>query len=186
MLAAALVAGACGGPGNNSSPTPTAAPSPSPDTHLKEPARADVVYSTLVERGLQLIGTNASRGRDPVAVINATYSGWPLVFLQYQNSGTRRQLAPIRAGEAPRRGDPPFTFGGLNMVVAWGPKVDNRVPRSATKAQLDAAAKLAVELDRLIGPLVERSTQPVAPKPAPSKPIVTPRPSATPRPSKTP
>jgi hypothetical protein len=186
VLAAALMSAACGGPPSSSSPTPSAAPSPTPDTHLKEPARADVIYSTLVERGLQLVGTNASRGSDPVAVINATYGGWPLVFVQYRSAGTRQQRAPVKPGEAPRKGDPPFTFAGLNMIVQWGPKVDNRAPRSATKTQLDAATKLAAELDRLIGPLVERSTQPVAPKPAPTRPAVTPRPAATPRPTKTP
>jgi hypothetical protein len=185
LLAAALAAAACGGPGANSSPTPTAAPSPTPDSHLREPARADVIYSTLVERGLQLIGTNASRGRDPEAVINGTYAGWPLVLLQYQSSGTRFQLTKFKNGDAPGKGDPPFTFAGLNVVVKWGPSVDRRVPqRSATKAQIDAATTLAVELDRLIGPLAEKSIQRVSPQLATPRPA-TPKP-ATPRPSNAP
>jgi hypothetical protein len=135
----------------------------------------DVIYSTLVERGLQLIGTNASRGRDPQAVINGTYAGWPLVLLQYQSSGTRQQLTKFKNGDAPGKGDAPFTFAGLNVVVEWGPQVDGRVPqRSATKAQIDAATTLALELDRLIGPLAEKSIQRVAPQLATPQPTVKP------------
>ena len=124
-----------------------------------------MVYTTLGQRGLSLIGTNASRGGDPVAVINANYGGWPLVLLQYRSSQTRQRLNPVTNGQAPRAGDPPFTFAGMNVVVKWGPETDGRRPRAASKPQLDAAIMLATELDRLIGPLAERSTQPAAPKP---------------------
>jgi hypothetical protein len=188
VLAAVFVASACNGPSANSSPTPTAAPSPTPDSHLREPARADVIYSMLFERGLTLIPTNASVGRDPERVINATYAGWPLVLLQYRTSGTRQQLTPIKAGESPGKGDAPFTFAGLNVVVEWGPKIDNRAPRFANSAQVESARTLAAELDRLIGPLAERSTQPVAPRlatPAPTAKPATPAPTRrppTPRP----
>lgn len=178
LLAGLLVAGACGGPSANSSPTPTPAPSPTPDSHLREPARADVIYSTLFERGLTLIPTNASVGRDPERVINATYAGWPLVLLQYRTSVTRQQLDPLKAGDAPRKGDAPFTFAGLNVVVEWGPRIDGRVPRFANSSQVESARTLAAELDRLIGPLAERSTQPVAPRLA--TPVPTARPTAKP------
>ena len=165
LLAAILLVSACGGPAGSGSPSPSPTPKPTPNPHLKEPAQAETVYSTLVERGLSLIGTNASRGRDPVAVINATYSGWPLVLTQYRSAATRQKLQPVRNGQAPKKGDPPFTLAGLNLVIEWGPRTDNRLPRAATKAQLTEAQKLAAELDRLIGPLAERSTQPAAPKP---------------------
>ena len=155
---------ACGGPGASGSASPSPTPKPTPNPHLKEPAQAETVYSTLVQRGLLLIGTNASRGRDPVAVINATYSGWPLVLVQYRSTATRQKLHPLRNGEAVKRSDPPFTFAGLNLVVEWGPRTDRRLPRAVSKAQLAEAQKLAAELDRLIGPLAERSTQPAAPK----------------------
>jgi hypothetical protein len=166
LLAAVLVVSACGGPGANGSPSPSPTPKPTPNPHLKEPAQAETVYSTLVQRGLSLIGTNASRGRDPVAVINATYSGWPLVLVQYRSGVTRSKLHPLRNGEAVKKSDPPFTFAGLNLVIEWGPRTDNRLPRAVSKAQLTEAQKLAAELDRLIGPLAERSTQAAAPKPA--------------------
>jgi hypothetical protein len=165
LLSVVLAVSACGGPGTGSSPSPSPTPKPTPNPHLKDPAQAETIYSTLLQRGLSLIGTNASRGRDPVAVINATYSGWPLVLVQYRSTATRQRLHPLRNGEAVKRSDPPFTFAGLNLVVEWGPRTDNRVPRAVPKAMLTEAQKLAVELDRLIGPLAERSTQPAAPKP---------------------
>jgi hypothetical protein len=164
LLVALLVLAACGGPGAQGSPTASASAEATPDPHLREPARADVIYSTLVQRGLGLIGTNASRGKDPVAVINATYAGWPLVLTQYRTSDTRNKLFPIKSAESPKKGDPPFIFAGLNVVIKWGPEVDGKAPRPATKSQVEDAGKLATELDRLIGPLLERSVFPVAPK----------------------
>jgi hypothetical protein len=175
LVAAALLVAACGGSAGTSSPTPAPSPKPTPNPHLKEPARADTIYSTLVERGLGLIGTNASRGRDPAATINATYAGWPLVLIQYRSSQTRLKLHRIRSNQMPGRGDPPFTFAGMNVVVEWGPTVDGRVPRAVTKTQLADAQRLAAELDRLIGPLAERAAQSALPRAArPARPSPTP------------
>ena len=165
VLAVGLLAAACGG-GGAASPSPRpAAPRPTPNPHLREPARAETIYSTLIARGLQLIGTNASRGRDPAAVINATYAGWPLVLAEYRSSASRRRLEPIAPGRPPGPGDPPFAFAGLNLVIVWGPRLERRTPGPPPAAYVAAAVRIAAELDRLIGPLAERSSRPVAPRP---------------------
>jgi hypothetical protein len=98
-------------------------------------------------------------------VINAVYAGWPLVVTQYRSSASRKRLEPIVSARPPGPGDPPFAFAGLNLVIEWGPRLERRRPGAPAPAYLAAAARLAAELDRLIGPLAERSTRRVAPRP---------------------
>ncbi len=165
VLVVGLLTAACGGGGAASpSAAPRGAPQRTPNPHLREPARAQTIYSTLITRGLELIGTNASRGRDPAAVINATYAGWPLVLVEYRSSASRRKLEPVAPGRPPAPGDPPFAFAGLNLVVEWGPRLERRRPGTPPRNQVAAAVRLAAELDRVIGPLLERSARPVAPR----------------------
>ena len=97
-------------------------------------------------------------------MINATYAGWPLVLVEYRSSASRKRLEPITPGRPPGPGDPPFAFAGLNLVIEWGPRLERRRPGPPPATYLAAAVRLAAELDRLIGPLAERSARLVAPK----------------------
>jgi hypothetical protein len=124
------------------------------------------------------VGTNAVAGADPVMRINATYAGAPLAIVAYTSTARRQHLFPMRNDAAPGPGDPPYTFAGLNLVVLFGPSSVGSKPPSGT-ALAGPAASLAAELDRLAGPLIERSTVRVAPtpKPTPARGLT---PSATP------
>ena len=158
-----LVTGCSGGNAATSPSAPPTAPRATPNPHLREPARVATIYGTLGQRGIPLVGTNAVRGTDPVVVINATYDGWPLVFTEYRSSATRGRLSGIRT-RVPGPNDAPFTFAGMNVVVHWGPRLPGRRPAAPPAPRVKAAAKLAAELHRLIGPLSERSARPVAPR----------------------
>lgn len=170
LILAALLGACFGGPSPSPSSSPTLAPTPSPDPRLAEPAKAAEVYSKLVAAGLRLVGTNAQQGTEPQARINATYAGWPLAFVQYSSSAARARLAPLRAGAKPGAGDPAYTFAGLNIVIFWGPQRAGSLPAAADAKRVESARALARELDRLIGPLVERSASRVSPTAAPASP----------------
>jgi hypothetical protein len=169
FVAAALVAisllAACG---ETAAPSPSAAvatarPTPTPDSHLTDPAAGSEVYSLLNKAGLGLVGTNALTGREPRNTYNATYAGWPLSLLEYSSATTRAKAQNFRDGVAPTKGTPPFTFAGQNIVVFWGPIEDGVTPPEPDAGRLDAATKLAVALDAVVGPLQERSSSRVSP-----------------------
>ncbi len=169
LVAATLVAlsllAACG---ETVAPSPSAAvatprPTPSPDAHLTDPASGSEVYTRLNRAGLGLVGTNALAGKEPRIAYNATYAGWPLSLLEFSSGTTRAKALPFRDGVAPAKGSPPFTFAGQNIVVLWGPFAAGAVPPQPDAAHLDAATKLAVALDAIVGPLQERSSSRVSP-----------------------
>lgn len=169
LLAATLVAvsllAACG---ETAAPSPSVAaatprPTPTPDTHLSDPAAGSEVYSFLNKAGLGLVGTNALTGNEPRNTYNATYAGWPLSLLEYSSATTRAKGLPFRDGVAPTKGSPPFTFAGQNIVVLWGPVTDGAAPPQPDASHLEAATKLAVALDAVVGPLQERSSSRVSP-----------------------
>jgi hypothetical protein len=169
ILAATLVAmsllAACG---ETAAPSPSVAaatprPTPTPDTHLTDPAAGSEVYTFLNRAGLGLVGTNALTGNEPRNTYNATYAGWPLSLLEYSSATTRAKAQPFRDGIAPTKGSPPFTFAGQNIVVLWGPAQDGAVPPQPDPSHLEAATRLAVALDAVVGPLQERSSSRVSP-----------------------
>ncbi|HET7027985.1 MAG TPA: hypothetical protein VFI28_09865 [Candidatus Limnocylindrales bacterium] len=96
-LAAALAIGACSGAAPSAPPSraPAATPAPTLDPHLAEPASVDVVFSKLSAAGLRIVGNNADRGSEPVARINATYAGWPLILSQYSSAAAARKATGL-------------------------------------------------------------------------------------------
>lgn len=172
---------ACGG----STPSPSAGisqatPKPTGDPHLRDPAQIGQVYRALREQGLNIVGTTARAGKDPVSTVTGTYAGWPLRLSQYASTRSRLGLVPFKDRDLPKRGDSPFMFAGLNIVVEWGPVLPNRAPPAATPAQLRAATRLANELNLLVGPIAQRTASPV--ELAPTGPQASPdaSPSASP------
>jgi hypothetical protein len=174
-LAAMLLLSSCIGGGPSPSTGPTAQPTPAttPDPHLVDPATVDDIYRKLRQAGVQVIGTNAQQGVDPVARINGSFDNWPLSLAQYTSTTARAKLVPYRDGAAPSLEEAPYTFGGLNIAVMFGPLVPSAKPAAVPPDKVASATRLAAELDRLIGPLVERSPGRVSPvavaaSPAPS------------------
>jgi len=141
----------------------TPRPTPTPDTHLADPAPGSDVYTWLNKAGLGLVGTNALTGREPRNTYNATYAGWPLSLLEFSSATTRAKALPFRDGVKPGKGTPPFTFAGQNIVVLWGPIDDGVAPAPPDASHLEAATRLAVALDAVVGPLQERSSSRVSP-----------------------
>jgi hypothetical protein len=169
LLAATLVAisllAACGG---TTAPSPSAAeasprPTPTPDSHLSDPASGSEVYTRLNRAGLGLVGTNALTGKEPRNTYNATYAGWPLSLLEFSSATTRAKAMPFRDGAGPTKGSPPFTFAGQNIVVLWGPLEEGARPPEPDPTHIEAATKLAIALDAVVGPLQERSSSRVSP-----------------------
>jgi hypothetical protein len=185
LISLILSLAACGGSRASTSPTPRpATPAPTVDPRLPDPTSADAVYVALQAAGLGNIGTNAEAGTDPVKLINATYAGRPLVIVGYSSDAARLRLAKVADGSAPGRGDAPYTFAALNLVLEFGAGVASATPPSPDVAEIAAARALAAVLDRLIGPLTERSSQRVSPRP-PATPSPAPPSSRAPTPAAT-
>jgi hypothetical protein len=183
LVALALALAACtGAPAATAPPaTPTPAPTPTRDPHLTDPTTADDLFRALRMLEIEIQGTNAQHGADPVARINATYAGWPVALAQYSSTAARAKFEPYRNGAAPSLDQPPYTFSGLNIAVRFGPIEKGAEPAPVSDDKIAAAKELAEALDRLIGPVNERSMSHVAPiptpKPSPGASPVSPAPS---------
>jgi hypothetical protein len=107
------------------------------------------------------VGTNAKAGTDPVTTIVATYGGWPLKLAEYTSTHARMQAVPFENREVPKKGMAPYLFAGLNLAVEFGPAHAGTQPPAPDNQQLRAATSLANELNRLVGPIGQRSVVPV-------------------------
>jgi hypothetical protein len=144
-------------------PTPAPTPLVTPDPHLADPAAADVVYRALVAAGLRVTANTASSspGREPVKQINATLGSWPLIVSEFSTSAALRKAVTFDPRKGPGRGDAAFALAGLNILVEYGPKATNVVPKAVPAERLNDAEALGRALDRLLGPLSQRSVQPL-------------------------
>jgi hypothetical protein len=177
-LAIVLALAACGAaPTPTPILTPSPTPSPTPDPHLADPTTVDEVYRRLREAGIAVVGTNAQQGVEPVVRINATFDGWPLALAQYSSTTARAKLVPFRDGAAPSVEEAPYTFAGINIAVHYGPILHAAKPGAVPPDKFASATRLAAELDRLIGPLAERSAGRVSPVPRAATPPPSPAPS---------
>lgn len=169
-------------------PPPTiiavATPLVTPDPHLTAPASVDEIFRLLGGAGLRITPNTASGGprEEPVKRINATFASWPLVLSEFTSAEALREIGRFDVRKPPGRGESPYVLAGLNILVEFGPKVTNGArppipepPRQAAFLQLVAA------LDPLLGPLAQRSVQPV---PLPTATAL-PRPSGSATPAAT-
>ena len=176
VLVVAFVVVACGG---NSTPSPSLVPSPSATpvapTHLTEPASINTVFTKIDSAGLNVKANNADQppSGEPRKRINATYAGWPLILSEYSSSAALKTAGRFDPSAKPVADDPPYAFAGLNILVEYGP----RTPQKPGVPELrfhSAAIALILVLDPLIGPLQQRSVDPlplrgaIAPTPSPS------------------
>lgn len=161
-LVAVLLAG-CGESATPAPPTPTPAPTVAAVIRLTEPASAAEVFDALLAAGLAISPNNASGGsdREPREVINATFEGWPLTLSAYSSAAALAEVGGFEPDRAPGKGDPPYRFAGLNVLVAFGPAVDDRQPVAPDPRFASAAQELARALDPVIGPLAQSSVEPV-------------------------
>jgi hypothetical protein len=164
MLSAALVVGC----GTTAVPSlaPTVPPTPLiiPDPHLTEPASVDDVIRALTGSGLRITPNMASTGPggEPVKRVNTTYSDWPLVLTQFSSSAALREVGEFDASEPPVRGESPYIIVGLNIMIEFGPHSTNdRTPAPPSEQKRAAAVALVAALHPLLGPLAQRSTDPV-------------------------
>jgi len=184
IVVIALVAAACGGAASPS-PEPSPTPTPTPDPHLADPADVQDVYKALVRAGLDISVNNASgggAGKEPRRRYAASLGGWPLELIEYSSTAAREADFGYVSGSPPEKGNPPYTFAGLNIAVTFGP--DNRkvVPEVPDKRYQDVAQELGDTLDIYLGPLSQRTVTALS-LPAPS-PSPSPEASASAKPSR--
>jgi hypothetical protein len=165
---------------------PSAAPTPviTPDPHLKAPVTADQLYSLLAQAKLGIVPNNANLGHGNPAIvkqINADLHSWPLRITQFRSADALARTLAWKSGDAPRAGEAPYAFAGLNVLVQYGP-INTKAPSQPEQARQDAAAAIVAILDPLLWPLSQHSVTPVATRtPAPvATPAPTTRPSAKP------
>lgn len=187
VAAFALVAGlvaACG-PGGSGAASPSPQPTPliTPNPHLAEPASVDDVYQELAKAGLRITANTATIGTDGITVkrINATYANWPLVLTEFKSTNALQIAARFDSGQPPRQGESPYMIAGMNILLEFGPHSTNdKTPAPPETDKVDAALDLVRALHPLVGPLEQRSTQPL---PLPTQ-MPTPAPAtASPRPT---
>jgi hypothetical protein len=182
VLAAGLVA-ACGPAAPASLPvTPRPTPLITPDPHLSEPVSIDEVYKLLDQAGLRITANTATLGTDGITIkrINATYADWPLVLTQYSSSAALLADAKFDTSKPPRLGESPYNMAGLNILAEFGPHSTNdRTPAPPSADKREAAIALAEAMDPLLGPLSQRSTEPL-PLPTPLTTPAPPTPTALP------
>ncbi len=191
LVVVTAIAVACGSAAPTP-PPPTTAPTPTatPDPHLSEPASVDRVYTELRKAGLSIAANNGDSGTEPVARLNLTYDGWPLILEQYSSTEALRTKSGFVADRLPEFGDAAYTFAGMNILAMYGPQVQNTAPALPEARFIAAAGKLVAALYPLIGPLQQRSVAPVdlpgafaSPSPSPTP---TPKPTTKPKPTKKP
>jgi hypothetical protein len=136
--------------------------------------------------GLKIIPNTASEGSDPIKRITATYADWPLVLSEFSSAHALQTVGKFDPDRKLSRGEAPYILVGLNIMVEYGPRDTNDpAPTPADARQLKALMALVAALDPLLGPLTQRSIQPVAlPTPIPTPtPVPTPTPDPTPNPA---
>jgi hypothetical protein len=167
VAVAAVTAALAGcGPSSPPSPPPAAAATPliTPDPHLTAPASVDAVFRWMGSHGIRITPNTASGGTngEPVKVISATYDDWPLVLTQFTTADALRRVAKFDPKTRPQRGEAPYILAGMNILVEFGPQSTNdATPTKADPARRAALEALVATLDPLLGPLSQRSIDPI-------------------------
>ncbi len=181
VAVAVLIAGvvvACGSAASSATPrppTPSPYAFPTPWPPFTTPPTADQVYLALLADRIEILPTTASsgaNGKDPIKQIDGTYKGLPITIGQYKTAATLKAATKWKPGATPKAGESAAAFIGQDILVRWGPAVGPTVT-TLTDAQVTEALALRSALERLLGPLTDRTIVPVA--------VATPIPSASPR-----
>jgi hypothetical protein len=146
--------------------TASAAPMPivTPNPHLPTPATAQQVFNGLGHAGLRVTAHTASSGEADGAIVTkifATYLGWPLDVTQFRTAQGLTDAVTWTSGEPPKKGDPPVTLAGGNILVIWGPINAGRVPDQLDDRQKAGLQPLVSALEALLSPLHTRSSVPI-------------------------
>lgn len=200
MIGAALVVGACGS--TPATPNPTTAtslppiPTPTSNPQLSDPASVGDVLAALQNAGLSMTANSAdARSGNMVERLHLTYDGWPLTLTQYSSARTLTSESGFNPKGRPVNGQTPFALAGLNILIEFGPNVQNGSPSVPDPQYATAFERIVVIVNPLIGPLRQQSVTPVAlptPTPgptasaAPSLSAADPKPSTKPTPKPTP
>lgn len=187
-IAVALIA-ACGG---NSSPSPSttapSAPVSTVDRHLSGNVDANRLFQILSGAGLPVNQESVTAGPngDPTTILFLK-DGFQVLTIEQYSGPKAVSDAGYTPGSKLVKGDSPYTFWAVNLVIHLGPRIPNALPAGPTLDLQNEAARVVNAIDPYIGPLQQRSIAPVAlpSTPEPVKP--TPTPSAkspAPSPSK--
>jgi hypothetical protein len=192
LLSAVVVAfaAACGG---NSTPSPsTTAPSASisaVDRHLSGNVDANRLFQILSSAGLPVNQESVTAGPDgePTTILFLKDGFQALTIEQY--SGPKAVSdAGYTSGSKLVKGDSPYTFWAVNLVIHLGPRVPSALPAGPTLDLQNEATRVVNAIDPYIGPLQQRSIAPVTlpstpepVKPSPSPSAKSPAPSASKR-----
>ncbi|MFL5680036.1 MAG: hypothetical protein ACJ77B_05490 [Chloroflexota bacterium] len=166
-----------------------ATPIVTPNPHLTAPASVDAVFRWVGSHGIRITANTASGGTngEPVKVISATYTDWPLVLTQYTSADALRRVARFDPKTKPQRGEAPYIVAGMNILIEFGPPSTNdATPTKADPARRAALEALVATLDPLVGPLSVRSVDAIAVPLASAPPSVAPATAASTAPSKAP
>jgi len=185
----AIVAAACGpSAAGSSSPSAAPTPQPTPDPHLKAPVTADEIYIAIAGAHLQLYPNNALIDQGTIVKrINADLDGWPLRITAYASVADLLKARTWKVGDAPGRGEAPYTFEALNITIEYGP-ITGAMPVEPDSAHQATAATIVGILDPLLWPIEQHSVMAIASRtipppsatPAPTKPAKTPSPTKKP------
>ena len=133
----------------------TVAPTPviTPDPHLAEPATADQIFNAIRVGKLPLSVNNASAGAPGAPIIkqiNAQIANWPLIITEYRSSQVLRDALKWDPTAGPKQGDPPYSWVGMNILIAFGPVTGKPTTPDADR-QAQAQALIAL-VDPLVWP----------------------------------
>jgi hypothetical protein len=146
--------------------TPSAAPTPivTPNPHLPANASAQQVFNGLGHAGLRVTAHTASAGSGNDAIVRkifASYLGWPLDVTEFSSKEALAEALKWASGDLPKKGDPPVTIAGGNILVIWGPINAGKPPVKLDDRQRAGLQPLVTALDTLLSPLRTRTTVPV-------------------------
>jgi hypothetical protein len=152
--------------GTTTTTTPSAAPTPlvTPNPHLPVPANAQQVFNGLGRAGLRVTAHTARAGGADSPVVRkifASYLGWPLDVTEYRSAKALADAVKWTSGAPPKKGDPPVTIAGGNILVIWGPMNPGMAPLRLDERQTAGLQPLVDSLDELLSPLRTRSNVPV-------------------------
>jgi hypothetical protein len=157
MLLVTIAVGCGPGAVASTSPTPLATPAPTPDPHLKDPVTADQIYRVIASGGMRLYPNTAATNEGSIVKrIDADLDGWALRITAYTNGAAMLKARAWKAGGMPGRGEAPYNFSALNLLIAFGP-TNPTAPSAPDAAHQATAAKLVEVLDPLLWPIEQHS-----------------------------